>query len=148
MSLNQFSGFDWRIALYEIGRHPMSPAGLLDSSRKGWAVLAFCLILPGLAATATARADDHDRGDDAAPRAGEVVPLEKLLARIHEDFNGRILEVEIEQEWRQGGRIWVYEAKLLTPRGHVLKLEYDAKSLQLLELKGRHGRHRRTSDDE
>lgn len=96
----------------------------------------------------SARADGRGWDDDAQPQAGEVVPLEALLARVREDFDGRILEVEIEQEWRQGGRIWVYEAKLLTPKGRVLKLEYDAKSLELLELKGRRERHRRRGDDE
>ncbi len=126
----------------------MSLLGLFDSFRKGWAALAFCLILTVSATTASARADDHGRDDDAAPKAGEVVPLEKLLTRIREDFNGHILEVEIEQEWRQGGRIWVYEAKLLTPKGHVLKLEYDAESLELLESKGRQERHRRASDQD
>jgi len=126
----------------------MSLPGPINTIRKGWAVVVFSLILTVLATPSSARADERIRDNEAAPRAGEVVPLEELLARIREDFNGRILEVEIEQEWRQGGRIWVYEAKLLTPKGHVLKLEYDAKSLDLLELKGRRERHQRRGDDE
>jgi len=33
--------------------------------------------------------------------------------------------------------IWVYEVKLLTKKGSVLKLEYDAIHLELLKIKGR-----------
>lgn len=134
--------------MYEIGRYTTRQPVLFDGFRKAWAVVVFSLILSVLAPAPLARADDRGRDDDALPRAGDVVALEKLLDRIRQDFDGRVLEIEIEQEWRQGGRIWVYEAKLLTPKGHVLKLDYDAKSLELLELKGWRGRHRRAGDDE
>lgn len=112
--------------------------------RGRWAVLVFALTLTLalLGMTPLAGADEHARDDDAAPQAGEVVPLEDLLARIREDFDGSILKVELEQEWRRDGRVWVYEAKILTPKGDVMKLEYDAKSLELLEQKGGRERHR------
>ena len=49
--------------------------------------------------------------------------------------SGRVvLKVELDQEWRITGRIWVYEAKILTPEGDVLKVEYDARSLELIEV--------------
>ena len=35
------------------------------------------------------------------------------------------------------GNVWVYELKLLTEKGSVLKLEYDAVNLELLKIKGR-----------
>lgn len=129
----------------------MSPRGPLDTLRKVGTIVALSLMLSAPVASSWTRADEPARDDDRAPRAGEVAPLQALLARIREDFNGRILEVEIEQEWRPGGRIWVYEAKLLTPHGHVLKLDYDAKTLELLDWKGRQGRkrrHRRGGDHE
>jgi uncharacterized membrane protein YkoI len=67
----------------------------------------------------------------------EVAPLRELFARVRERFPGNVLEVELEQEehGRQAG--WVYEVKLLTADGHVLKLSYDAINLELIEVKGR-----------
>jgi len=76
------------------------------------------------------------------PRSGEVVPMEQLLSKIRQTIDGRVLKVDLEQEWRVGGRIWVYEAKIITPDGDVLKLEYDARTLEVLELKGRHRKQR------
>jgi len=70
--------------------------------------------------------------DDYPP--GDVVPLQQLFAEIHAEFPGRILEVELDDD---DGDKWIYEVKVLTPQGHVLKLEYDAVSLELLEVKGR-----------
>ncbi len=77
-------------------------------------------------------ADDDD--EEKAARSSEVVPVEQLLGVIRQRFDGRILKVELDQEWRIGGRIWVYDVKILTPEGEVLKLEYDARSLELIEL--------------
>ena len=82
-------------------------------------------------------ADDNE-DEDGVPRPGEVVPMEQLLGKIRQSIEGRILKVDLEQEWRVGGRIWVYEAKIITPDGDVLKLEYDARTLEVLEFKGRH----------
>lgn len=79
--------------------------------------------------------------------AGEVVPLQRLVTQIRQDFGGRILKVELERESHAGDLKWVYEAKILTPDGRVLKLEYDASNLKLLELKGRHEHHQEEDDD-
>jgi hypothetical protein len=35
----------------------------------------------------------------------------------------------------------------MTPEGNVLELEYDANSLELLEMEGEHRRHRHENDD-
>ena len=42
----------------------------------------------------------------------------------------------LERERRDGGRIWIYEAKILMPDGDVFEVEYDARSLEVLDLKG------------
>lgn len=92
-----------------------------------------------------ARADDDD--EDAIGRAlaaGEVQPLQPLLERIRAEFPGDVLTVELEHEDDRGRR-WVYEVKLLTPTGDVLRLDYDAGTLELLSIKGRH-RGRRGDD--
>ena len=66
-----------------------------------------------------------------------VAPLRSLLAQVHEAYPGQVLEVELEREDYGKGDVWVYELKLLTEKGSVLKLEYDAVNLELLKLKGR-----------
>lgn len=97
---------------------------------KSWllAFLAAGLVL----ATRPALAHDHDRAR-AAREAGEVVPYAAILEAVERDFVGRVLEAELE---REKGR-WIYEIKLLAPDGQVLKLDYDARSRELLRARGR-----------
>ena len=66
-----------------------------------------------------------------------VAPLRSLLEQVHGAYPGQVLEVELEREEYGKGDVWVYEIKLLTRKGSVLKLEYDAISLELLKIKGR-----------
>jgi hypothetical protein len=63
----------------------------------------------------------------------KVVPVERLFKQVQTEFEGIILELELEEEESR----WIYEVKLLTPQGNVLKIEYDAKTLALLTVKGR-----------
>lgn len=71
-----------------------------------------------------------------------------LLERVREDFGGRVLKIELESESAGGARRWVYEAKLLTPQGHVIEAEYDATTLELLDFEGeREPRERGGEDD-
>jgi uncharacterized membrane protein YkoI len=89
-----------------------------------------------------AKADDDDERARAALRAGDVVPLVQVLSKVESLYEGDVLEVELEDEdddRRDGGTSagFVYEIKLLTPQGNVLKLELDAKTLEVLKVKGR-----------
>ncbi|WP_447970242.1 PepSY domain-containing protein [Nitrospira sp. M1] len=63
----------------------------------------------------------------------EFAPIQQLLTRINQEFDGIILEIELEDDDAH----WIYEVKLLTPQGNVLEVEYDAKSMDLLNVKGR-----------
>lgn len=94
-------------------------------------LIVFIAILVVLAAARTV-AGDHDRAW-AAREAGEVVPFAAILEAVERDFVGRVLEAELE---REKGR-WIYEIKLLAPGGQVLKLDYDARSRELLRVRGR-----------
>ncbi len=101
------------------------------------AVVGFLFLAPG-----AATADDDDERARAAIRAGDIVPLVQVLTKVESLYEGDILEVELEDEDddRRGdgkGAGFVYEIKLLTPRGNVLKLELDAKTLEVLKVKGR-----------
>jgi len=95
-----------------------------------------------------ANAGDEDDGRDQAPLAGNAVSLERLLERIRQEFPGRILRVGLEREWRDREPVWVYEAKVLTDQGNVLKLKYNAGNMELLELSGRHDDRERHDDDD
>lgn len=62
----------------------------------------------------------------------EVVPVEQLFQKVQREFEGIILELELEEEDLR----WIYEVKLLTPQGNVLKIDYDAKTMAVLKVKG------------
>jgi uncharacterized membrane protein YkoI len=77
------------------------------------------------------RPGDHDRAR-AAVQSGEVLPLSTVLQRLRHTHPGQLLEAELEDD-KHGG--WIYEIKLLQADGHLLKLELDARTAQLLKVK-------------
>lgn len=107
--------------------------------------LALPLLL-GLLLAPPVRADtDQDRAREAV-QSGQVMPLEKVLARVRQTWPGEVLEVELEQKHGQ----WVYDIKLLQPDGQLRKLRLDARNAALMQEKlrlrerrgegaGRHG---------
>ena len=103
-------------------------------------VLAVALVLMvALAVGASWSVADDDR--ESTPKPGEVAPLKDLLALVQKKYPGQILEVELEQEEYGDKDIWIYEVKILTRRGRVYELEYDAATLELLDTEGLvHGR--------
>ena len=66
-------------------------------------------------------------------QAGEVLPLPVVLERLQRDYPGRVLEVDLE---REDGR-WIYEIRLVQADGRLLKLEVDAATARILELRRR-----------
>ena len=104
---------------------------------------AFVALMVFLALPAAVRADTDDQ--DRARKAmlsGEVQPLSDLLAHVEKMYAGEIIEVELEESddgvWlnADGTPVFLYEIKLLTPQGNLVKLEFDAKSLELLTVDG------------
>lgn len=79
---------------------------------------------------------DHEQAR-AAVRAGQVLPLPTLLERLQRTHPGKVLELELE---RDRGR-WIYEVKLLRTDGQLLKLELDAGTGQVLDVRRREDRH-------
>lgn len=73
---------------------------------------------------------DHERAH-AAVRAGEVLPLPTVLERLQRTHPGQVLELELD---REDGR-WIYEIKLLQANGQLLRLELDARTAQVLEVR-------------
>jgi uncharacterized membrane protein YkoI len=86
-------------------------------------LLAILLTTVSLIA-APAWADDHDDHERvrAARKAGRVLPLAELLARVQAEQPGEVLEVELEH----GHGRMIYEIKLLRPDGRLAELRYDA----------------------
>lgn len=76
--------------------------------------------------------DDHDRARKAVEQ-GLVLPFTDILARAESAYPGQLVEAELEEE---KGKL-VYEIKMLTADGRVVKLEYDARTGELLKTKER-----------
>lgn len=69
--------------------------------------------------------DGHDQ--DRARRAvqqGTMLPLRDIIARAEAEVGGEVVEAELEDE--RGGP--VYEIKLLTRAGRLVKVRYDART--------------------
>ncbi len=92
-------------------------------------VLGFCLAVTAFGATAGD--DDHDRAR-AAVEAGQTRPLAEILEAVHRDYPGEVIDVELEDDHYGGNRnsnvMIIYEIKVRTPDGRILKLRYDAQT--------------------
>jgi len=109
------------------------------------AALAVAFLLSVAAAPAFAdkkserQESDHERARIAV-ESGNVVPLALILQRVEALYHGTVIEVELENEEDDGGEHvagFLYEIKLLTPQGNLLKLELDARTMAVLKVKGR-----------
>ena len=88
----------------------------------------------------------------AAVESGDIVPLSLILEKVEYLYYGSIIEVELEEEEDEGrereadddhngGHFmsgFIYEIKLLTPQGNLLKLMFDARTAEMVQVKG-HG---------
>lgn len=107
-------------------------------------VLLLCGVATGAVADDDGDSGDHDRALEAL-RDGRAMPLEDIIARANASHPGDILDVHFEDEH---GRC-VYEIKTITADGRILMLKYDAKTGELLKVRGHRRRHRgdRQGDD-
>ena len=76
--------------------------------------------------------DDHERAMQAV-QSGQVLPLTTVLERLGREHPGQVLEVELERDYGQ----WIYEFKLLSTDGQLLKLKLDAGTAAVLGMKVR-----------
>ena len=98
----------------------------------GTVLLAMALLVAALATSRAQGEPDHERARRAL-EAGEIVSLSTVLAAVEKEFNGQVVEVELE---RESGR-WVYEIEILTSEANVIELTYDARSVTLIAWEGR-----------
>jgi uncharacterized membrane protein YkoI len=103
-------------------------------ARRAVLVTTFALGIAAAASPAAwaGRQGDHDRAR-VAVQSGEALPLAAVLQRLQRSHPGQVLEVELEDD-RQAGA-WIYEIKLLQTDGHLLKLELDARTAQVLKVR-------------
>lgn len=79
---------------------------------------------------------DQDRARAAMLR-GEVEPLPKALSVLEKHFTGDVIEVELEEEeFADRGPTLIYEMKILSPQGRVIKVKLHAKTLEMLSAVG------------
>jgi hypothetical protein len=70
------------------------------------------------------------------PRSG--LELDQALARVQQRYQGRVIDAELKSaKPRDAGAVAVYEVRLLTPAGNVLKIRIDAADGRFLEVDGR-----------
>ena len=76
--------------------------------------------------------EDQDEVYDAVKK-GVIRPFSEMYAAVERDLRGRIIEVELEED----DDIWVYELKI-NHQNNIIKVEYNAETLEMLLIKGRH----------
>lgn len=82
----------------------------------------------------------------AAEGADSLAPVASLIDTVESGFGGRILMIELAQAPAAAGPAQ-YDVKLLTDEGNVLRLHYDARTLELEAVEGR-GEGARVSAEE
>lgn len=82
------------------------------------------------AASAQADAADHDRARSAV-EAGQIRPLQDILAEVRREVPGRMLDARLQQNGR-----WVYEVILLQANGQVVAVTVDAQTARILGAEG------------
>jgi uncharacterized membrane protein YkoI len=90
------------------------------------------LLATGLVAAAPAAASDPERAR-AAVESGRILPLSRILEQIEAEWRGTVIEAKLD---RKGGG-HVYEMRLLTAEGRVIRLRLDAETGAFLEAEGR-----------
>ena len=87
--------------------------------------------------TALASRDDDSEAVRKLLQEGQVIPLEQLLTQHRDKLQGRILDLEMEQEH---GRV-VYEIKTIDQDGVVHEVKIDAESGEWLGEKIKRRKH-------
>lgn len=89
-------------------------------------------ILLGILATSAAQADKEIKLNSNEARElvsrGEIVSLDEIMRLNEAEFDGRIIEIELER--KDAG--YVYEIKLLRRDGRKAKLKIDGRSGTLI----------------
>lgn len=77
----------------------------------------------------------HDRTQDAV-RTGTIRSLSEIRGEVRKRYNGRIVGVELYENRMGGGPPWVYDVRVLNPRGNVVAVEMDARTGRVIMVRG------------
>ncbi|PSU13161.1 hypothetical protein C9J03_06735 [Photobacterium gaetbulicola] len=104
-------------------------------NRKSKYIAILSLLFFAVSALASVELEIEEDHDDVmrAVQQGLVQPFSSLQSKVDEQLHGRIIRVELEED----DDIWIYELKLIDPNNNIVRVEYDAKTLTILEIKGR-----------
>ncbi|ELR65538.1 membrane protein [Photobacterium marinum] len=94
--------------------------------------LAGLLALAANAAPPLEIEEDHDDVMEAVEQ-GLIQPFSSLQAKVSKDIDARIIKVELDED----DGVWIYELKLIDANNNIVKVEYEAKTLSIIEIKGR-----------
>lgn len=80
-------------------------------------------------------------GQDRARRAveqGEILPLSSIRRRVHEQFGGKIVGVDLAPSVEGAGQSapWIYDIRVLSPEGRVLSVQMDASDGHVIDVRG------------
>ena len=116
---------------------PNKPASARALRATGVLALACALWMNVSAPTGMAHADERDHElARRALREGKVLPLRTVLEQVERDYQGQVLEVELDRD----DGMFIYEIKLLAPGGNLMKMKLDAATGKVLGIKQK-GRH-------
>ena len=86
--------------------------------------------------------EDQDEVYEAV-QEGYIRPFSEMYAAVENDLHGRIIKVELEED----DDIWVYELKI-NYKNNIIKVEYNAETLEMLMIKGRNFKEAIKTDSE
>ncbi|WP_297483873.1 hypothetical protein [uncultured Photobacterium sp.] len=96
----------------------------------GFISLISCRVL----ASSAADIDEHHDNVMDAVAQGLIQPFSALQHKVRQQLLARIIRVELDK----GDNEWIYELKLIDSNNNIIKVEYEARTLKMIEIKGRH----------
>lgn len=78
---------------------------------------------------------DADEDQETARKAleqNEILPLGKVLALIQQQFQGDVIEIELEMDSKNG--LWIYDLELIDSDGRVREFDVDARTGEVLKV--------------
>lgn len=108
----------------------------MNNSKLKSFLAALGLSIAAFTAQPALASSDHERARQAL-QSGEILPLDKILAKVAAAQPGQILEVELDDERVKGEKIWIYEIKGVAADGKLFKMKVDARTGDVLESRSK-----------
>ena len=81
-----------------------------------------------------AQSNDHEKAIQAV-KNGEILPLDQILISINEEFEGRVLAINLNDS-EKGLYGWVYDIRMIDSSNKVINLRVDAGTSTVLMVEG------------